>query len=111
MIKLIRDRIPEIAAGRGQQLSIRTAQPGELLPLLRAKVQEEADEVATATPEQLLEELADVVEAAHALAAAAGHSLDDLEAVRSLKASARGGFTLGLVLDTRPDTEAHVSPA
>ncbi|MFK0140673.1 nucleoside triphosphate pyrophosphohydrolase [Streptomyces murinus] len=98
-VKLIRDRIPMIAAGHGQRLDTRTAEPGEVPVLLRAKVLEEAHEVAVADPEDLLEELADVLEAVHALTLAAGHTLDDLEAARALKAEVRGGFTLGLVLE------------
>lgn len=103
MIKLIRDHIPAIAARRGQRLTTRTASPDELIPLLRAKVVEEANEVADAAPEQLLEELADVLEAVHTLTLTAGHTLDDLEAARASKAHMRGGFTLGLILEQ----EAH----
>ena len=100
MPKLIRDLIPDIAASRGQHLDIRVADPAELPGLLRNKIVEEAGEVATATPGQLLDELADVLEAVHALALAAGHSLDDLHQARAYKAARNGGFTRGLVLQT-----------
>ncbi|MYR84049.1 hypothetical protein GTY41_03595 [Streptomyces sp. SID685] len=94
-----------IAAGHGQRLNTRTAEPGELPALLRAKVVEEAHEVDAAPPEGLLEELADALEVIHALTLATGHTLDELEEARALKAQVRGGFTLGLVLET--DGEAR----
>ncbi|MGW2048641.1 nucleoside triphosphate pyrophosphohydrolase [Streptomyces sp. NPDC001858] len=96
--KLIRDRIPQIAAARGQHLDIRVADQAELPALLKAKIAEEAGEVADAAPGDLLEELADVLEAVHALTRAAGHTLDDLEQARADKAAERGGFTRCLVL-------------
>ncbi|RRQ81521.1 nucleoside triphosphate pyrophosphohydrolase [Streptomyces griseofuscus] len=104
-VKLVRDRIPMIAAGHGQRLNTRTAEPGELPALLRAKVMEEEHEVDAASPKELLGELADLLEAIQALTLAAGHTLDDLEEARALKAMVRGGFTLGFVLET--DGEAR----
>jgi predicted house-cleaning noncanonical NTP pyrophosphatase (MazG superfamily) len=98
MTKLIRDLIPHIAASRGQQLDIRIAGPAELPALLRNKIVEEAAEVAAAGPDELLDELADVLEVVHALTLAAGHSLADLDQARVAKAVERGGFTRGLVL-------------
>lgn len=98
--KLIRDLIPHIAASRGQHLDIRIANPAELDGLLRNKILEEAGEVAQAEPGELLDELADVIEAVHALALAAGHSLEDLQQARADKATQRGGFTRGFVLQT-----------
>lgn len=96
--KLIRDLIPHIAASRGQHLDIRVAEPSELAGLLRDKLREETEEAVTAEPAELLDELADVLEVAHALARAAGHSLADLDRARAVKAVERGGFTRGLVL-------------
>ncbi|MFE4420427.1 nucleoside triphosphate pyrophosphohydrolase [Streptomyces sp. NPDC056817] len=96
--KLIRDRIPDIAAARGQTLEIRVAEPGEMTDLLRAKLLEEANEAAGAEPGDLLEELADVLEVVHALAAASGHALTELDQARARKAAARGAFTQRLVM-------------
>jgi predicted house-cleaning noncanonical NTP pyrophosphatase (MazG superfamily) len=98
MAKLIRDLIPHIAASRGQRLDIRIADTAELPTLLRSKIVEEAGEVAAATPDELLEELADALEAVHALTLASGHTLDQLHQARADKAAQRGGFTRGLVL-------------
>ncbi|MEV5944660.1 nucleoside triphosphate pyrophosphohydrolase [Streptomyces sp. NPDC051994] len=98
--KLIRDLIPEIAAAHGDYLTVRTARPSELPGLLRAKLAEETTEAITAGDDTLLDELADVTEALHALAAHHGHSPADIEAARAAKAAARGGFQQQLVLDT-----------
>lgn len=103
--KLIRDHIPTIAATHGQTLTTRTATPHELPALLRAKIIEEASEAAAASPDELLEELADVLEVVEALAQAAGHTLDDLHQARARKAAARGGFTQGLVLLPEPEAQ------
>ncbi|WP_394436207.1 hypothetical protein [Streptomyces sp. SGAir0957] len=97
--KLIRDGIPKLAANHGQALAVREADPAELPVLLRMKLAEETREVIDADKAGLLEELADVVEVVHALAALHGHSLADLERTRADKAAARGGFQDGLVLE------------
>ncbi|NEB92411.1 nucleoside triphosphate pyrophosphohydrolase [Streptomyces bauhiniae] len=112
-IKLIRDKIPTLAARRGQHLNTRPAGPDDLVPLLRATVLEEAHEVAGAPPEHVLEEAADVLEAVRALTLAHGYTLDELEAVRADKARERGGFTLGLVLEQAVERfrAEHQAPA
>ncbi|MFD4912805.1 hypothetical protein ACFWNR_06235 [Streptomyces virginiae] len=97
--KLIRDRIPEIAAARGQQLAVHVASLSETAELLVEKLAEEAAEVAAAdSREDLLDELADVVEVVRALAAAACWTPEDLEAARLRKHAERGGFDRRLVL-------------
>jgi predicted house-cleaning noncanonical NTP pyrophosphatase (MazG superfamily) len=96
--KLIRDGIPKIAADNGDPLTVRTASPTELPILLRMKLAEEAVEVIDASPSGLLEELADVIEVVHALAALHGHTPADIEHARAEKAAARGRFAHGLVM-------------
>ncbi|KOU50544.1 hypothetical protein ADK55_18550 [Streptomyces sp. WM4235] len=97
--KLIRDRIPEIAAARGQQLQVHTAGTNEMVSLLLDKLDEEALEVSeAASNEELLGELADVLEVVHALTRLNGWTLDDLEAARTRKHQERGGFDGQLVL-------------
>lgn len=97
--KLIRDNIPKIAADHDDHLITRDADPCELPVLLRMKLAEEAIEVADAGEEDVLEELADVLEVIRALAALYGYSPDDIERVRAAKAAARGGFGKGLVME------------
>lgn len=98
--KLIRDLIPELAASNGDYLTVRTARPGELPGLLRAKLAEEATEAITADDDALLDELADVIEAVRALGAHHGYSPADIETARAAKATTRGAFVQRLVLDT-----------
>lgn len=103
--KLIRDRIPEIAAARGQQLQVHTAGTNEMVSLLLDKLDEEALEVSeAASDEELLDELADVLEVVHALTRLNGWTLDDLEAARIRKHRERGGFDRQLVLTVAPET-------
>ncbi|WP_199776984.1 nucleoside triphosphate pyrophosphohydrolase [Deinococcus sp. NW-56] len=83
--KLVRDRIPEhFPASR-----YRVLDESEYEVALRAKLTEEVGEyLADGTPE----ELADVLEVLHALAARHGLTLEDLERLRAQKAAERGGF-------------------
>lgn len=104
--KLIRDGIPKIAADAGDPITVRTATPAELPVLLRMKLGEEAVEVIDAGPDGLLEELADVIEVVHAIAALHGHTPADLEQARVDKAGARGRFEQGLVMQP-PDREGR----
>lgn len=96
--KLIRDRIPEIAEQRGQQLKVRKASTEEMPGLLMAKLSEEYREVLAAEPDELLDELADLIEVAYALAQLHGHSATALEMARSIKRHERGSFVRRLVL-------------
>ncbi|WP_018352583.1 nucleoside triphosphate pyrophosphohydrolase [Longispora albida] len=90
MAKLVRDRIPEIIAASGAVPQHRTAAPEEAEALLRAKLAEETAEFLGSGE---AEELADVLEVLHALAAQRGLTPADLEGLRAAKAEARGAFT------------------
>ena len=58
-MKLVRDRIPELAAANGHPGAFHQADEAEFGRWLRAKLLEEAQEAATAAPAGLLEELGD----------------------------------------------------
>ncbi|MEU5991267.1 nucleoside triphosphate pyrophosphohydrolase [Spirillospora sp. NPDC047418] len=93
--KLVRDRIPEVIRAAGGRPETRVADPAEHGARLRAKLVEEGGEyIASGDPE----ELADVLEVVHALAAAHGISPAELEHLRSAKAAERGAFSKRLVL-------------
>ncbi|WP_055563642.1 nucleoside triphosphate pyrophosphohydrolase [Streptomyces atriruber] len=93
--KLVRDLIPAIAPER----RYRTADASEMPALLRAKLLEEAGEVARACTEgEIAEELADVMDVVQALAALCGVSPVHLEAMRRRKQRTRGGFGHRVVL-------------
>lgn len=95
--KLVRDRIPEIIAARGQEARFRPcADDAEYLERLVAKLREEADELAR---DRNAAELADVLEVVRALAAHLGLDLAEAEAVRAAKAAERGGFDRRLILE------------
>jgi predicted house-cleaning noncanonical NTP pyrophosphatase (MazG superfamily) len=95
--KLIRDKIPQIIRAQGGEPIVRVADASEYRELLRTKLVEEADEVATADDAHAPEELADVLEVVLALAADLGLDPGGLEKLRAVKAAERGSFTDRLV--------------
>ena len=100
-----RDRIPELAAANGHPGSFEQATGAEFALLLRAKLLEEAQEVATASPATLLEELGDVLQVLYALANQAGYSAAEVECARVRKARTHGTYTRRLVWQPPPERE------
>jgi predicted house-cleaning noncanonical NTP pyrophosphatase (MazG superfamily) len=93
-MKLVRDRIPELAASNGQAAGFHLADANEFAQRLRDKLLEEAHEAAAATePAALLEELGDVLQVLYALAAHAGYSAAEVECARARKAHTHGAYT------------------
>ncbi|SPF04344.1 nucleoside triphosphate pyrophosphohydrolase [Streptomyces sp. MA5143a] len=90
--KLVRDRIPQIIREDGSEPVTYTASPEEYRNRLRDKLGEEIAEFLEADDAKALEELADVLEVVHALAADLGIDMDHLEKIRQAKANERGGF-------------------
>ena len=83
--KLVRDGIPHLFPTS----TYRVLDAAEYGAALRAKLTEEVGEyLADGTPE----ELADVLEVLHTLAARHGLTPEDLERLRAQKAAERGGF-------------------
>jgi predicted house-cleaning noncanonical NTP pyrophosphatase (MazG superfamily) len=95
--KLVRDRIPEIVAASGKQARFRTLEPDEYMIHLQQKL---AEEMAEYQADKSLEELADLVEVAQAIAAAQGLTWEQFEALRRKKREERGGFALRLLLES-----------
>ncbi|MEU1085711.1 nucleoside triphosphate pyrophosphohydrolase [Streptomyces sp. NPDC005576] len=95
--KLVRDRIPQIIREDGADPVTYVAGSQEYRDRLRDKLCEEAAEVLEAADEKAPEELADVLEVVHALAADLGIDTDQLEKIREAKASERGGFAERIV--------------
>jgi predicted house-cleaning noncanonical NTP pyrophosphatase (MazG superfamily) len=89
--KLVRDKIPEIIRASGNQCEISTLNDAEYIEALRQKLIEEAREVAIAKPEELAQELADVMEVIDALFAATGIELETVEEIQKEKRSHLGG--------------------
>ena len=93
--KLVRDRIPEIIEANGQTCITETLSDEEYLRLLDEKLAEELDEYQA---NKSLEELADLLEVMRAVAKARGWTLEQLEQVRSEKATKRGRFEKKILL-------------
>ena len=91
--KLVRDRIPEIIAGKGKDFA--TAVYDELAyhQALRQKVIEEAAEVAEVeTQADLIREISDLYEVLDALLAAHDITKEDVLAMQETQRKNRGGF-------------------
>jgi predicted house-cleaning noncanonical NTP pyrophosphatase (MazG superfamily) len=99
MEKLVRDRIAEFALKqRGDVLVTRKASEEELLSLLKNKLVEEANEVLNANSiEELIEEMADVLEVMKAISVKQNIT-DEIFEKREAKFLERGGFDDGIVL-------------
>jgi predicted house-cleaning noncanonical NTP pyrophosphatase (MazG superfamily) len=96
-VKLVRDRIPELAAANGQRGTFHQATEAEYALWLRAKLLEEAQEAATAAPAELVEELGDVLQVVYALAELAGCAAAEIECARARKTRTHGTYTRRLV--------------
>lgn len=90
--KLVRDRIPQIIREGGAEPVTYIAGSEEYRNRLRDKLGEEVAEFLEADDAEAPEELADVLEVVHALAADLGVDARQLEKIREIKASRRGGF-------------------
>ncbi|ARA99447.1 MULTISPECIES: nucleoside triphosphate pyrophosphohydrolase [Geobacillus] len=91
--KLVRDRIPAIIEQAGKTFTTRILNEEEYKKELQKKAFEELEEYVQAmTDEAAIEELADVLEIVHALAACHGASIEQVEQIRVKKAEERGGF-------------------
>ncbi|MEU6219074.1 nucleoside triphosphate pyrophosphohydrolase [Streptomyces sp. NPDC047022] len=90
--KLVRDRIPQIIREDGAEPVTYIAGSEEYRNRLRDKLGEEVAEFLEADDAKAPEELADVLEVVHALAADLGVDAGQLEKIREVKASQRGGF-------------------
>ena len=96
-MKLVHDRIPELAATNGHPGTWHQATEAEFARSLRAKLLEEAQEAATASPATLAEELGDVLQVLYALAELAGLAAAEIECARARKARTHGTYTRRLI--------------
>ena len=104
--KLIRDRIPQIMDDACVRYDVRRIDEAEYGTALRAKLIEEATEAAEAPRNELVKEIADVMEVVHALAELEGIDLRDVENTRMARLRLRGGFAERLLLAWAEDPEA-----
>lgn len=91
--KLIRDQVAGVLLIEGIVVHERVMEPPEFIQRLKDKLVEEGEEVRQVqNDEELLEELADVLEVVQALASASGLTMEQIERKRAEKRCARGGF-------------------
>ncbi|MCW3047075.1 MAG: hypothetical protein JWO74_1359 [Solirubrobacterales bacterium] len=104
--KLVRDLIPSNIAARGEHVVSYQASGDELQSLLRAKVVEEAFEIARArSSDELLEEIGDALDVLASLCTLTGTDLATVSEWAEQKRRTRGGFNMGQVLvETREPT-------
>ncbi len=101
--KLVRDGIPDIVLKSNMVPRTRILEENEFRAALKAKLVEEAQEASEAENDQLITELADLLEVIHALCKSLLINLDDVERERERRAAARGSFDQRLFLiETAP---------
>ena len=93
--KLVRDKIPEIIAGKGETAETRTASPEEYWLKLKEKLSEEVAEFKTAENQ---EELADILEVIDAIIAHKGFNPEEIQRIQTEKATERGRFEKRIIL-------------
>lgn|SRR6478735_6346451 len=97
--KLIRDRIPEIIQESGGECVAEVLTEQDYLKELQRKSQEELNEyLAASNSEEVIEELADLLEVIYGLTQCHGFSIEELEKVRQHKKNKRGAFDKRLFL-------------
>ncbi|CAD5979936.1 hypothetical protein PCC9214_04580 [Planktothrix tepida] len=90
--KLVRDRIPELIQKSGYQCDITTLSETEYRQALRDKILEEAQEVVQASDQELVQELADLLEVVEALMESYGIENERILLERDHKRAEKGGF-------------------
>lgn len=90
--KLVRDRIPDIIRADGRDCQIEIMSKSDYQQALLAKLMEEAQEVASATDQERIKELADVLEVFDALLTAFDIQRDDVVVVQQERRKKRGSF-------------------
>lgn len=103
--KLVRDRIPALIEADSCRVNLHVLDDAGFKRALLAKLVEEAREAQTASAQELVAELADVLEVLQALLVANGSSWERLEAARAAKHADRGGFSRRIFLVSTERTE------
>lgn len=99
--KLVRDNIPTFHAEAGHVAETRSLEGKELSAALIAKLHEEVDEVSSAlSPEELLEEIADVWQVIDTLVALHGITKVALGEMIAKKTAKKGAFSQGYYIET-----------
>lgn len=98
--KLVRDKIPEIIENNGEIPIIRKLDDEEFKLELKRKLLEEYNEVIKAqTADELLEELADMLEIIATISQLENSNLSSVISIMNEKRQKRGGFSKKLFLE------------
>lgn len=97
--KLIRDKIPEAIKTSGNDCETRVLGKAEFEKELKKKLVKEAKELAKATKENLLNELADVLELTKSIASHYKIPLSEVEKYQKEKRKKKGGFKKKIFLN------------
>ena len=103
--KLVRDKIPNIIKENGEQVIIKVLDEIEYKEELEKKLYEEYQEVLSASKDERIEELADMLEIIRALAKLEEKTLEDVIDVANIKKDKRGAFEDRIYLEKTIDTE------
>lgn len=96
--KLIRDKIPEIMDKAGKEYTVSVLNDEDYIEKLKTKLQEEAEEVCEASKDEIIGELADVMEVVYAIEEYYSISHDTVLEKQSKKAITNGKFEKRLLL-------------
>ena len=97
--KLVRDKIPEIIKGKGEEPLTRILGDDEYKAELEKKLKEECAEVLGASGKDRVEELADVFEILKALAKLENSDIEEVSKIAEDKAEKRGAFEQKIFLE------------
>jgi diadenosine tetraphosphate (Ap4A) HIT family hydrolase/predicted house-cleaning noncanonical NTP pyrophosphatase (MazG superfamily) len=93
--KLVRDNIPELLQQKAVIVQENTLSDAQFVESLTRKLEEEVQEVKNSqNREELIEELADLLEVILSLTKQSNITLDEIEKVRKEKKNTKGGFDL-----------------
>lgn len=100
METLVRDKMPKRMNKMGVFVEAYALSPRELLDHLKIKLEEEVEEVLSATTaKDIKEEISDVIEVLYSIAKYYGLQIEHIEKKRLQKQAERGGFSKGLFVD------------
>lgn len=90
--KLVRDYFPELMKKKGKTVEYEVMDSGQYSEKLVEKFNEEVEKFRTANMDRLLNESVDLLEIIYAIAEHRGITESELEFMRHLKKTRRGGF-------------------
>ncbi|XRG81140.1 nucleoside triphosphate pyrophosphohydrolase [Rossellomorea sp. GAMAL-10_SWC] len=96
--KLVRDKIPAVITKSGSTYETEVLGEKEYIEKLNEKLNEELEEFYSASTEETVGEIADILEVLYALAETKGITIEEIEKVRLQKKEDRGGFKERILL-------------